>query len=93
MAHQGEALPGLVWGATCRSALCTDPATAVPSPPSLLPQAIDEAGGWHSDTVVEDMDLSLRAFLADWKGLYVPHVGADNENPDDLPTYRTQQYR
>ncbi len=42
-------------------------------------QAITDAGGWEADTVVEDMDLSLRAYLAGWPGLYLPHVGCTNE--------------
>ncbi len=56
-------------------------------------QSISDAGGWETDTVVEDMDLSLRAYLAGWRGLYLPHVGCVNEVPDDLSTYKTQQYR
>ncbi|KAL6759438.1 nucleotide-diphospho-sugar transferase [Haematococcus lacustris] len=56
-------------------------------------ETINDAGGWQSDTVVEDMDLSLRAYLAGWKGIYLPHVGCPNEVPDDLSTYKTQQYR
>jgi len=36
-----------------------------------LLQAIQDAGGWSSDTVVEDMDLSLRAYLAGWKAVYL----------------------
>ncbi len=56
-------------------------------------QAIEDAGGWSSDTVVEDMDLSLRAHLAGWGALYLPHVGCTNEVPDLLSTYKTQQYR
>jgi cellulose synthase/poly-beta-1,6-N-acetylglucosamine synthase-like glycosyltransferase len=39
------------------------------------------------------MDLSLRAYLTGWRGLYLPHVGCTNEVPDDLTTYKTQQYR
>ncbi len=62
-------------------------------PAALLGQAIESAGGWEIDTVVEDMDLSLRAYLAGWRGLYLPHVGCINEVPDDLSTYKTQQYR
>jgi len=27
---------------------------------------IDSAGGWNARTLVEDMDLSLRAFLKGW---------------------------
>jgi hypothetical protein len=56
-------------------------------------QTIDDAGGWQSDTVVEDMDLSLRAHLKGWGAVYLPHVGCSNEVPDRLSTYKTQQYR
>ena len=28
---------------------------------------IDSAGGWNARTLVEDMDLSLRAFLKGWQ--------------------------
>ncbi|CAF3547275.1 unnamed protein product [Rotaria sp. Silwood1] len=29
--------------------------------------AIEQAGGWHTDTVVEDLDLALRAHLNGWR--------------------------
>ena len=29
-------------------------------------EAIDQAGGWHADTTVEDMDLSARAYAKGW---------------------------
>ncbi len=90
VAHQGETCPAsLARGTARRPALCADPRNSS----RLALQAIDDAGGWHSDTVVEDMDLSLRSFLAGYKGHLMPHVGVDHENPDDMPTYRTQQYR
>ena len=42
-------------------------------------KAIDTAGGWNSRTTVEDMDLSLRAYLAGWKAIYLRHVTVLNE--------------
>ena len=30
-------------------------------------QAMEEAGSWNMDSTVEDMDLSLRAYLQGWK--------------------------
>ena len=50
-------------------------------------KAIDTAGGWNSRTTVEDMDLSLRAYLAGWKAIYLRHVTVLNEvcppHPDE----------
>lgn len=39
------------------------------------------------------MDLSLRTYLRGWNARYVPHVSAPNELPDDLSTFKTQQFR
>src|SRR5689334_21014627 len=51
------------------------------------------AGGWHADTTVEDMDLSIRAFAAGWKFKYLDHVGCYSELPSTMQAYKTQQYR
>lgn len=56
-------------------------------------QAIIDAGGWESDTVVEDMDLSLRCYLNGWTALYLNHVDSPNELPCTLSSYKTQQFR
>ncbi len=42
-------------------------------------QAIEAAGGWNSRTTVEDMDLSLRAYLAGWKAIYLRDITVLNE--------------
>ena len=42
-------------------------------------QAIEAAGGWNSRTTVEDMDLSLRAYLAGWKAIYLRDTTVLNE--------------
>eukprot|EP00798_Chlamydomonas_sp_ICE-L_P016094 gene16094-22236_t len=55
--------------------------------------AIEDAGGWQCDTVVEDMDLSLRCYLKGWKGTYLSHVDNPNELPSSLSAYKTQQFR
>ena len=44
-------------------------------------QCIEEAGGWQSDTLCEDLDLSFRAQLAGWERLYLPEVDAPAEVP------------
>ncbi len=56
-------------------------------------KAIEDAGGWESDTVVEDMDLSLRCYLKGWHGVYLHDVECFNELPSTLSSYKTQQFR
>lgn len=56
-------------------------------------ECINSSGGWQSDTVVEDMDLSLRAYLAGWKFAYLHNVKCPNELPSTFSAYRTQQFR
>lgn len=55
--------------------------------------AIEEAGGWHADTLTEDLDLSYRAQLKGWKILYQEAVGAPAELPNHIFSYKSQQYR
>jgi cellulose synthase/poly-beta-1,6-N-acetylglucosamine synthase-like glycosyltransferase len=54
---------------------------------------IEEAGGWHHDTLTEDLDLSYRAQLAGWKFVFVPDVVAPAELPATLDAFKTQQRR
>ncbi|MBN1487777.1 MAG: glycosyltransferase [Anaerolineae bacterium] len=56
-------------------------------------QAIESSGGWQSDTVAEDLDLSYRAQLAGWKILYLPDVVAPAELPPLVGAFKQQQYR
>ena len=56
-------------------------------------QCIDEAGGWHGDTLAEDLDLSYRAQLKGWHFRFLPDVEAPAELPVDLNALRTQQFR
>lgn len=54
---------------------------------------IDEAGGWHGDTISEDLDLSYRAQLVGWQCLYLPDVVAPAEIPPQLAAFKQQQFR
>ena len=55
--------------------------------------AIVDAGGWQSDTVTEDLDLSYRAQLAGWRIRYLPDVVAPAELPPLVSAFKAQQVR
>ena len=55
--------------------------------------AMMSVGGWHTDSVVEDMDLSLRMWLHGWRSKYLPHIQCSNEVPPTLNVYKIQQFR
>jgi cellulose synthase/poly-beta-1,6-N-acetylglucosamine synthase-like glycosyltransferase len=55
--------------------------------------AIEAAGGWQSDTVTEDLDLSYRAQLIGWRFVYVHDVLVPSELPVTLMDFRSQQER
>ncbi len=55
--------------------------------------AINQAGGWQSDTLTEDLDLSLRAQMAGWHALYLPNVVCPAEIPPLAVAFKQQQYR
>jgi cellulose synthase/poly-beta-1,6-N-acetylglucosamine synthase-like glycosyltransferase len=54
---------------------------------------IEDAGGWSSDTLTEDLDLSYRAQLKGWRFVYREDVGAPAELPAAMTALKTQQYR
>jgi cellulose synthase/poly-beta-1,6-N-acetylglucosamine synthase-like glycosyltransferase len=54
---------------------------------------IEDAGGWHADTLTEDLDLSYRAQLAGWRIVYLPDVRAPAELPPQFDALRRQQAR
>ena len=56
-------------------------------------QTIVDAGGWQHDTITEDLDLSYRAQLVGWRGVYRDDVVAPAELPADLLAFRGQQHR
>ena len=55
--------------------------------------AIEDAGGWESDTVTEDLDLAYRAQLAGWRGGYINAIEAPAELPPVITGFRRQQRR
>lgn len=54
---------------------------------------IEAAGGWQSETICEDFDLSYRAQLAGWRCLFLPEVVAPAEIPPQLAAFKRQQFR
>jgi cellulose synthase/poly-beta-1,6-N-acetylglucosamine synthase-like glycosyltransferase len=52
-----------------------------------------DAGGWHTDTLTEDFDLSYRAQLKGWKFKYLEEVSVPAELPPVMSALKTQQYR
>jgi cellulose synthase/poly-beta-1,6-N-acetylglucosamine synthase-like glycosyltransferase len=55
--------------------------------------AIRDAGGWHHETLTEDLDLSYRAQLKGWKFVYDPDVVCSAELPVEMNAFKSQQHR
>ncbi|TWT41268.1 Beta-monoglucosyldiacylglycerol synthase [Phycisphaerae bacterium RAS1] len=57
--------------------------------------AIDDprVGGWHGDTITEDLDLSYRAQLVGWRVIYCNDVVSPAEIPADVNALKSQQRR
>ncbi len=55
--------------------------------------AIEEAGGWSSSTLTEDLDLSYRAQLAGWEFVFLNDVEVPAELPAALSGFQDQQHR
>ena len=54
---------------------------------------ITDAGGWHTDTLTEDLDLSYRAQLRGWRFVYRPEIVAPAELPAVMDALKSQQFR
>jgi len=55
--------------------------------------AIDDAGGWQHDTLTEDLDLSYRAQLRDWRFVFLSDLIAPAEVPVEMNAFKSQQHR
>ncbi|MEO0205937.1 MAG: glycosyltransferase, partial [candidate division WOR-3 bacterium] len=55
--------------------------------------AIIDAGGWSSDTLAEDLDLSYRVQLKGWRIIYRGDVIVPGELPNNADSFRLQQNR
>ncbi len=56
-------------------------------------ECIETSGGWSSDTLTEDLDLSYRAQLKGWKMRYMEAYSSPAEIPAFMQAVRSQQYR
>lgn len=55
--------------------------------------AIEASGGWHGDTLTEDVDLSYRAQIAGWRAVYLVSVAVPGELPVTIGAWNGQQLR
>ena len=55
--------------------------------------AVEDAGGWSSRTVTEDIDLSYRAQQRGWRIVYLDDCVVRSELPGDMTALRSQQHR
>lgn len=54
---------------------------------------IEDSGGWMSDTLTEDVDLSYRAQMRGWRFVYDPTLACPGELPPYVSGFKTQQHR
>ena len=55
--------------------------------------AIEQAGGWTGDTLTEDLDLSMRCMMRDWRGAMISDLVVPGELPPTAAAWRSQQAR
>ena len=56
-------------------------------------KTIEDAGGWETDTLTEDLDLSYRAQLKNWKFIYREDIASPAELPVAMSALKSQQFR
>lgn len=56
-------------------------------------QTIEDAGGWESDTLTEDLDLSIRAQLKGYRIMFLEKLGSPAELPAEMNAFKAQQHR
>jgi cellulose synthase/poly-beta-1,6-N-acetylglucosamine synthase-like glycosyltransferase len=54
---------------------------------------IKDAGGWHTSTLVEDLDLSFRAQMKGWKCIFDEDLVVNAELPVQMNAAKRQQFR
>lgn len=56
-------------------------------------KTIEQAGGWRSDTLTEDLDLSFRSQILGWKFIFAENITTPSELPVQMSAVRSQQFR
>ncbi len=56
-------------------------------------RCLEDAGGWQSDTLTEDLDLSYRAQMRGWRFAYLDDVRVPAEIPETVTALEVQQRR
>jgi cellulose synthase/poly-beta-1,6-N-acetylglucosamine synthase-like glycosyltransferase len=56
-------------------------------------KTIIDAGGWRSDTLTEDLDLSFRSQILGWKFIFAENITTPSELPVQMSAVRSQQFR
>ncbi|NPA80898.1 MAG: glycosyltransferase [Thermotogae bacterium] len=59
----------------------------------LKRSAVEWVGGWESETLTEDSDLSIRLYRRGYRILYLPDVVVPSELPDSVLAFKAQQKR
>jgi cellulose synthase/poly-beta-1,6-N-acetylglucosamine synthase-like glycosyltransferase len=59
----------------------------------LRKSCVIASGGWQSDTLTEDLDLSYRAQLMGWRFVFASQVGCPAELPAEMNAFKAQQHR
>lgn len=56
-------------------------------------ECLISSGGWHADTLTEDLDISYRAQLEGWHFIYLTDLVVPSELPVQMNSFKSQQYR
>ena len=59
----------------------------------LRKKALQESGGWQSDTLAEDLDVSYRIQMQGYHILYLKDLQSAGEIPPTVPSFKKQQGR
>jgi cellulose synthase/poly-beta-1,6-N-acetylglucosamine synthase-like glycosyltransferase len=54
---------------------------------------IERAGGWSDYSIAEDLDLTVRAALDGWHGIFLSEPAIPGQVPEDIKVFRRQQRR
>jgi len=54
---------------------------------------IERAGGWSDYSLAEDLDLTVRAALDGWRGIFISEPAIPGQVPEGLRDFRRQQRR